>query len=81
MAQPKLFYLRSLRERRGLTQAQLERLSHVKQNTISRLEADRHSRPQWLTVVQLAEALHVNPEQLRFGPDPSRGFRRKEQVA
>jgi transcriptional regulator with XRE-family HTH domain len=63
-------YLRTLREHRRLTQQQLERLSEVRQNTISKLEHKPHARPVFSTVVALARALGVRPEQLRFGPDP-----------
>lgn len=78
----KPIYLRTLREQRGLTQEQLEALAHVAQNTISRLESEPKSRPVFNTVVALARALHVDPQQLRFGPDPRRGpARQKAEVA
>jgi transcriptional regulator with XRE-family HTH domain len=69
------YYLRTLRQRRQLTQVELERLtrrggSEVAQNTISKLESNPHARPVFSTVVALARALRVRPEQLRFGPDP-----------
>lgn len=79
----KPIYLRTIREQRGLTQEQLERLAHVAQNTISRLESTSKVRPVFHTVVALARALHVDPLQLRFGPDPRRGPARAsaEEVA
>ena len=83
MGSGKPIYLRTAREACGLTQEQLERLSGIAQNTISRLEADRKARPVFTTVVRLAQALGVDPLQLRFGPDPRRrpGSRQKVQVA
>jgi transcriptional regulator with XRE-family HTH domain len=75
----KPMYLRTIREQRGLTQEQLEALAKVAQNTISRLESDPKARPVFHTVVALAEALHIDPKQLRFGPDPRR--RPKTRVA
>lgn len=64
-------YLRTLRQARGLSQEQLQTLSRVPQNTISRLESNQLSKPSWDTVRALAEALHVDPRVLRFGPDPA----------
>lgn len=65
-------YLKTLRLRRQLTQLQLKALTRhrVAQNTISKLESDSHARPTFETVLALADALDVRPEQLRFGPDP-----------
>jgi transcriptional regulator with XRE-family HTH domain len=74
------YYLKTLRQRRQLTQVELERLSAVAQNTISKLESNPRSRPVFDTVMALARALGVRPEQLRFGPDP-RVARIKAQVA
>jgi transcriptional regulator with XRE-family HTH domain len=68
MAKP--IYLRTARKQRHLTQTQLMSLSLVAQNTISRLERSVKARPVFETVVALANALHVDPQQLRFGPDP-----------
>ena len=65
-------YLRTLRERRGWTQMQLEKASGVAQNNISKLERYSHKRPVYATVIALALALEVGPESLRFGPDPRR---------
>lgn len=66
----KYYYLKTLRLRRQYTQVELERLSHVAQNTISKLENEPERMPLFATVAALAKALHVRPEQLRFGPDP-----------
>jgi transcriptional regulator with XRE-family HTH domain len=63
-------YLRTVRRRRRLTQAQLAQKSGIAQNTISKLEANMNARPALATVAALAEALAVNPLALRFGPDP-----------
>jgi transcriptional regulator with XRE-family HTH domain len=77
----KPIYLRTVREQRGLTQQQLESLAQVAQNTISRLESSPKARPVFETVVALAKALHVDPLQLRFGPDPRALPRSKARVA
>lgn len=65
-------YLRTLRERRGLTQMQLAKASGIAQNSISKLERYAHKRPVYATVTALAHALGVRAENLRFGPDPRR---------
>lgn len=65
------YFLRTLREQRRLSQTQLQRLSGVAQNTISKLESRADARPEFATVVNLAKALGVRAEQLRLGPDPS----------
>jgi len=70
-----LFYLRTLRLQRGLSQEQLTLLSKIPQNTISRLESNPASRPSFATVDALARALNVDPRQLRFGPDPEAAAR------
>jgi transcriptional regulator with XRE-family HTH domain len=77
----KSIYLRTIRQQRGLTQEQLESLAKVAQNTISRLESDAKARPVFHTVIALAEALHIDPKQLRFGPDPRRTGRPKTRAA
>lgn len=68
-------YLRTLRERRGWTQTQLADASGIAQNSISKLERYAHRRPVYATVIALAEALGVRPENLHFGPDPRRRHR------
>jgi transcriptional regulator with XRE-family HTH domain len=56
--------LRAIRERRGLTQTQLAKLSGVEQNTISELETTAVPNPRWATVRRLARALNVKPHDL-----------------
>ena len=68
----KPIYLRTRREQLRLTQEDLEARSGVAQNTISKLESRPRASPAFATVVKLAGALGVNPERLRFGPDPAR---------
>lgn len=65
-------YLRTIRERRRLTQEGLAEASGVKQNTISRLEKFANSQPSFATVAALARALSVDMIRFRWGPDPSR---------
>jgi transcriptional regulator with XRE-family HTH domain len=67
---PAHHYLRTLRERRGFTQGQLATLSHVAQNTISKLERSISPRASFATAKALAQALGVSPGLLHFGPDP-----------
>lgn len=78
-------YLRTRRERLGLTQEQLAAKAKVAQNTISKLESGVTAQGDFETRVALATALKVNPLQLRFGPDPRRraraGTRRKAVAA
>ena len=64
-------YLKTLRMRRHWTQEQLEQVSHVAQNTISKLESRSTSRPAHATVCALAQALDIRPDLLLFGPDPN----------
>jgi transcriptional regulator with XRE-family HTH domain len=68
--------LRTLRTRRGWTQADLCRRSRIPQNSISRLERDRSARPRFQTVQALAKAFAVDPLSIEFGPP-----RRKPRVA
>jgi transcriptional regulator with XRE-family HTH domain len=67
----KPIYLRAARERKKLTQEQLESKSGVTQGVISRLERE-NGDPAFSTVAKLAAALDVDPRQLRFGPVPER---------
>jgi transcriptional regulator with XRE-family HTH domain len=55
--------LKTVREYRRLSQAQLGRLSGVTPEQISRLERGRHA-PHPRTIVDLARAMEVPPEQL-----------------
>lgn len=52
---------RQLRERAGLSQAQLARLSEVEQTTISQLELGKVRDPRWSTISALAIALDATP--------------------
>jgi transcriptional regulator with XRE-family HTH domain len=64
-------HLRTLRRRRGWTQAELCRKTQIAQNSISRLEHDRHARPAMATVIALAKAFGVDPTSIQFGPPRS----------
>lgn len=66
----KRVHLKTARERKGWTQEQLAAASGLSQATISNLEANPESRPAFDTVVDLAKALGLDPQALRFGPDP-----------
>ena len=66
----KSVYLRTRREQLRLTQEDLEQKSGIAQNTISKLESRPPRRPAFATVTALATALGIDPERLRFGPDP-----------
>lgn len=68
----KPIYLRTARERKHWTQEQLEEESGVAQAIISKLENTADAKAMFSTVVDLADALDVDPRQLRFGPDPQR---------
>jgi transcriptional regulator with XRE-family HTH domain len=68
-------YLRTARERKGLTQEQLAAAVGLTQASISQLETREGTRPAFDTVVALAAALGVDPMALRFGPDPKRQVR------
>jgi transcriptional regulator with XRE-family HTH domain len=58
--------LREARERRGWTQEQLEAASGISQAAISAIERGVVTDPAFSTVTQLAEALDLDPRQLRF---------------
>ena len=55
------------RQRAKLTQDELAARAGVDQTTISSLETGRKASPRFDTVLRLARALNVSPEQLRFG--------------
>ena len=59
--------LSQARRKRGLTQDELSARSGIDQTTISSLETGRKGSPRFDTVIRLAKALDVSPEQLRFG--------------
>jgi transcriptional regulator with XRE-family HTH domain len=56
--------LKCVRQHRGLSKAQLAKLTDVTEATISRLERGLHT-PQERTIVDLARALDVSPEYLQ----------------
>ena len=58
--------LRTARLRAGFTQVELARLAGVAQGVISRLETGQAVNPHFLTVLGLARALRMAPEDLRF---------------
>lgn len=58
--------LQQARKDRGLTQEQLEAESGVSQAAISSIERGLVTNPAFSTVLKLAKALGVRPEQLRF---------------
>lgn len=66
----KRVYLRTERERAGLTQAELAAKAEVDQKTISRLELEADSDPSFRTQNNIAKVLKVDPAALSFGPDP-----------
>ena len=79
-------YLKTLRLRRQLTQVELGSLAEthgfkVAQKTISNLESNPHARPVFATVVALAKALHIRPEELCFGPDPKIEREKQRELA
>lgn len=51
--------LQQIRERRGMTQEQLEAKSGIPQSTISRIESGQVGNPRMKTLIALAEALKV----------------------
>ena len=69
----KTLTLREARKRAKLTQVELAAKTGVLQTTISRLEVGKATDPNFSTVVRIAKALGVRPEQLVFGE--------REQVA
>jgi transcriptional regulator with XRE-family HTH domain len=72
-------YLKQAREKKHWTQEQLETASGVSQATISKLETRELMRVSFDTVVDLATALGVDPQALRFGPVPKRRDDTKRQ--
>ena len=60
----RLSRLKEHRERRGLTQMELSKLTDVGRATIAAIEAGKRQRPHPTTRRQLARALKVRPEDL-----------------
>jgi len=66
--------LRSMRDRKLWTQAELSEQSGVPVITIWRIENEQHSdRPRVSTVRKLAQALRVDAQWLMFGEDIEEG--------
>jgi transcriptional regulator with XRE-family HTH domain len=65
-------YLRTAREKKGLTQEQLAAAVGLTQASISQLETRSNIRPAFDTVIAIAAALDVDPMALKFGPAPSK---------
>jgi len=63
--------LRTIRRAKDVTQAQLADLVGVDVTTISDLERGKNRNPSWETVVRLARALDVAPEELFPVPAPT----------
>lgn len=63
--------LREARQRRGLTQEQLEAASGVRQAVISKIERGAVADPASSTVLKLARGLRMDPRALRFGQPES----------
>ena len=68
MAYSYLYQLKGHRERRGLSQHELEKLSGVSRPTIAALELG-YRRAYETTTAKLARALKVRPADLRTPPD------------
>jgi transcriptional regulator with XRE-family HTH domain len=62
--------LKQLRQQAGLTQKELEALSHVPQNTISRIELESVKSISSTTLMGLARALHVSTDALLGMDEP-----------
>jgi transcriptional regulator with XRE-family HTH domain len=63
--------LRTMRIKRNLTQVALAKRAGLVQNTISKLESTASARPPYATHTAIARALDIDPDRLRFGPDPN----------
>jgi transcriptional regulator with XRE-family HTH domain len=68
----KQIYLRTARRQAHLTQTQLAKKARITQKQVSELETNPDLRPLFQTVVAIAQALNLEPMQLRFGPVPAR---------
>lgn len=64
--------LRQIRQQAGLTQKQLEKISGVPQNTISRIELETVKAPSTKTLLGLSRALAVSMESLLGMDEPQR---------
>lgn len=64
-----MFNLKEIREKRGLSQAELSRLSGVNASTIGMLEAGSREYPRLDTAQKLANALHCRLDDLLTNDD------------
>lgn len=64
-----MFILKEIREKRGLSQAELSRLSGVNASTIGMLEAGAREYPRLDTAQKLANALHCRLDDLLTSDD------------
>lgn len=65
--------LRAFRNAKSMSQADLAEAAGVDQTTISTIEVGKNQNPSWETVVRLARALGVAPEDLFPIPDAANG--------
>ena len=56
--------LKRIRNKKGLTQEKLAKLSGVDQSTICAIETQRMKSPSWAIVAKLARALDIAPDEL-----------------
>ncbi len=68
-----MFNLKEIREKRGLSQAELSRLSGVNASTIGMLEAGAREYPRLDTAQKLANALHCRLDDLLTNDDKREG--------
>lgn len=56
--------LKTARTLKGFTQEKLANLSGIDQTTISAIECGKNKKPSWETVLRIAKALGVDPEEI-----------------
>lgn len=66
---PKKLTLKQARTAKGLTQQELQAISGVNQRNISKLERRKSSEPLFSTGLALADALELDPHNLKFGSE------------
>lgn len=74
------FSLSDARARANLTQAALGALAGISRISVAKLESGR-VLPQPATVYRIAQALGLEPKDLRFGVPPSRAQRNRSDAA
>lgn len=67
--------IREARKRAGLTQEKLAAKTRIRQGVISNLETGKILNPGFSTVLKLAKALEIAPEQLVFGSESQEAAR------